>query len=73
MLLDDVMSELDAARRERLSELVRAEGQALITTTDADHVPGAHAADVALFHVASGTAVRAGEPAPGDATLHPAA
>src|SRR5206468_8499241 len=34
MLLDDVMSELDAARRERLAELVRAGGQALITTTD---------------------------------------
>jgi DNA replication and repair protein RecF len=61
MLLDDVMSELDAARRERLADLVRAEGQALITTTDAEHVPGADADDVALFHVASGTAVRAGE------------
>ena len=61
MLLDDVMSELDAARRERLADLVRAEGQALITTTDADHVPGSDADDVALFHVASGTAVRAGE------------
>jgi DNA replication and repair protein RecF len=63
MLLDDVMSELDAARRERLSDLVRAEGQALITTTDAEHVPGAHADEVALFHVAAGTAVRSGEPA----------
>jgi DNA replication and repair protein RecF len=73
MLLDDVMSELDAARRERLAELVRAEGQALITTTDAEHVPGAHADDVALFHVVSGTAVRAGEPAAGDPSLHPAA
>ena len=60
MLLDDVMSELDAARRERLADLVRSEGQALITTTDAEHVPGAHADDVALFQVASGTAVRVG-------------
>jgi DNA replication and repair protein RecF len=59
MLLDDVMSELDAARRERLSDLVRSEGQALITTTDAEHVPGVHADDVSLFHVASGTVVRA--------------
>ena len=44
MLLDDVMSELDAARRERLVELLGAGGQAVITTTDLDHVPGADAA-----------------------------
>jgi DNA replication and repair protein RecF len=61
MLLDDVMSELDATRRERLAELVRSEGQALITTTDADHVPGAHAHDVALFHVTAGNVTRADE------------
>ncbi|HKP90546.1 MAG TPA: hypothetical protein VJT75_11315, partial [Thermoleophilaceae bacterium] len=60
MLLDDVMSELDAGRRERLAELVRAEGQALITTTDAEHVPGAHASDVSLFEVSSGEVRRAG-------------
>ena len=42
MLLDDVMSELDSERRERLIDLVRADGQALITATDPDHVPGAH-------------------------------
>ena len=41
MLLDDVMSELDSARRERLVELLAAGGQAVITTTDLDHVPGA--------------------------------
>ena len=35
MLLDDVMSELDAARRELLAELLRAGGQAVLTTTDA--------------------------------------
>ena len=40
MLLDDVMSELDSARRERLVELLAAGGQAVITTTDLDHVPG---------------------------------
>jgi DNA replication and repair protein RecF len=57
MLLDDVMSELDSARRERLAALVRAEGQALVTTTDASHVPGADASDVALVAVAAGTAV----------------
>jgi DNA replication and repair protein RecF len=57
MLLDDVMSELDSARRERLAALVRAEGQALVTTTDTAHVPGADAADVALVAVAAGSAV----------------
>jgi DNA replication and repair protein RecF len=55
MLLDDVMSELDATRRERLADLVRAGGQALITTTDADHVPGSAAADVTVASVLDGT------------------
>jgi DNA replication and repair protein RecF len=54
MLLDDVMSELDATRRARLADLVRAGGQTLITTTDADHVPGADADDVAVFDVLDG-------------------
>jgi DNA replication and repair protein RecF len=57
MLLDDVMSELDAARRERLASLVRAEGQAVVTTTEAAHVPGADAPDVGVIAVADGTAV----------------
>jgi DNA replication and repair protein RecF len=57
MLLDDVMSELDAARRERLAALVRAEGQAVVTSTEAAHVPGADATDVAVIAVADGTAV----------------
>ena len=30
----------------------------MITTTDADHVPASHAADVALIEVSAGTAVR---------------
>jgi DNA replication and repair protein RecF len=59
MLLDDVMSELDATRRERLSELVRSGGQALLTTTDADHVPGAAAADTALLQVTAGRVLTA--------------
>jgi DNA replication and repair protein RecF len=54
MLLDDVMSELDATRRERLAELVRSGGQALITTTDAEHVPGAGEAGVTLLQVTGG-------------------
>ena len=41
MLLDDVMSELDADRRELLAELVRSGGQAVVTTTEPEHVPGA--------------------------------
>ena len=56
MLLDDVMSELDGARRERLAELLRAGGQALVTTTDVEHVPGAgEASDVAVTSVLDGT------------------
>jgi DNA replication and repair protein RecF len=55
MLLDDVMSELDSTRRERLAELVRAGGQALITTTDVDHVPGASGPDVRVTSVLGGT------------------
>lgn len=45
MLLDDVMSELDSARRRLLVEQLREGGQALITATEADHVPdrGDHA------------------------------
>src|SRR5919107_2699843 len=55
MLLDDVMSELDATRRERLADLLRAGGQALVTTTDADHVPGAGDSDVLVTSVLDGT------------------
>ena len=40
MLLDDVMSELDAGRRSRLVDVLRAGGgQSVITTTDLAHVP----------------------------------
>jgi DNA replication and repair protein RecF len=60
MLLDDVMSELDATRRERLAELVRAGGQALITTTDVDHVPGVSSSDVNVTSVLDGTLARSG-------------
>jgi len=64
MLLDDVMSELDGTRRERLTELVRGSGQTVITSTEATHVPGADAADVALVKVAArAPAVAAPEPA----------
>ena len=54
MLLDDVMSELDADRRDLLSELLRAEGQSLVTTTDLDHVPGAREEGTAVIEVSDG-------------------
>jgi DNA replication and repair protein RecF len=55
MLLDDVMSELDADRRAALVELLReGGGQALITTTDLDHVPGASAPGTVRLAVAAG-------------------
>ena len=55
MLLDDVMSELDADRREALAELLRAhEAQSVITATDADHVPGADRPDVDRIEVSNG-------------------
>ena len=62
LLLDDVMSELDAGRRERLVERVRA-GQALITTTDLGHVPGADAGDVTRVAVADGAVLQSVEAA----------
>lgn len=58
MLLDDVMSELDSARRERLVELLAAGGQAVITTTDLEHVPGAADEAVGAIAVMSGTLVQ---------------
>ena len=55
MLLDDVMSELDAARRELLSELLCGAGQSLVTATDLDHVPGASERGVAVLEVSAGS------------------
>src|SRR6476661_1204188 len=59
MLLDDVMSELDAERRMRLAELLRGGGQALITATEAEHVPGAGEDGVVTIHVEPGALVAA--------------
>jgi len=47
-----VMSELDHERRELLAELLRDAGQAVITATEAEHVPGA--GDHELIRVATG-------------------
>lgn len=54
MLLDDVMSELDAERRARLVSRLRAGGQAIVTATELDHVPGAGDAEVTRVAVAGG-------------------
>ena len=53
-LLDDVMSELDATRRERLTTLLRRDGQAVITTTELAHVPGAEEDDVERIAIEDG-------------------
>ena len=39
LLLDDVLSELDADRRARLIHAVRGVGQSIVTTTEAAHLP----------------------------------
>lgn len=57
MLLDDVMSELDADRRELLAGELCSGGQSVIATTDLGHVPGAGASGVARLRVAPGTIV----------------
>jgi DNA replication and repair protein RecF len=55
LLLDDVMSELDRHRRRALVDLLRAtDGQAVITATDLDQVPGAEDAGVTHLEVADG-------------------
>jgi DNA replication and repair protein RecF len=50
LLLDDVMSELDASRRGRLAETLARYGQSVVSTTELEHVPSWDGADVA--HVA---------------------
>jgi DNA replication and repair protein RecF len=65
MLLDDVMSELDADRRGMLVARLDDGGQAVVTTTDLGHVPGAEAAAVVRLRVSSGTVVPDGAAAGG--------
>ncbi len=59
MLLDDVMSELDAGRRERLVEVLSAAGQSVLTTTELAHVPGVEGAGVVRLAVADGAVLQA--------------
>jgi DNA replication and repair protein RecF len=58
MLLDDVMSELDAERRELLARELSSGGQSVIATTDLGHVPGAGAADVTRLRVSPGAVLQ---------------
>jgi DNA replication and repair protein RecF len=58
MLLDDVMSELDAGRRGRLVDLLRASGQSLITTTDLAHVPSGDDPGVTRLAIAEGAVLQ---------------
>jgi DNA replication and repair protein RecF len=55
LLLDDVLSELDAARRESVLAAIDAD-QALITGTDADRFAAPFVARAQLYGVTSGTA-----------------
>jgi DNA replication and repair protein RecF len=55
MLLDDVMSELDAARRGLLAELLTDGGQTIVTATETDQVPAAALADGRMVRVEEGT------------------
>ncbi len=54
MLLDDVMSELDAQRRGLLAEELSSGGQSVIATTDLAHVPGAGEHSVTRLRISTG-------------------
>jgi DNA replication and repair protein RecF len=58
LLLDDVMSELDADRRGLLVQRLDDGGQSVVTTTDLGHVPGADAAGVVRLAVVPGAVLQ---------------
>ncbi len=64
MLLDDVMSELDATRRELLADLLREDGQGVVTATELEHVPGHDGEGVTVLHVEAGAVASAAGKAP---------
>jgi DNA replication and repair protein RecF len=64
LLLDDVMSELDGDRRERLVERLRV-GQSVVTTTDLAHVPGVEEDDVVRLRIEAGAVVSESGRSPG--------
>ena len=61
VLLDDILSELDEVRREKVLEKASQYHQMIITTTDLDLLNSKSLAGVAIYHVDSGTVTR-GEP-----------
>jgi DNA replication and repair protein RecF len=61
LLLDDVMSELDGARRARLVDVLRAGGQSVVTATELGHVPGAEDPAVERVAIAEGRVLQAAE------------
>jgi len=58
ILLDDVLSELDAARRHQLLEAVSSHNQVVVTTTDIDYFDPGFLENAARFMVNNGTVVR---------------
>jgi DNA replication and repair protein RecF len=54
LLLDDVMSELDAGRRSYLTRLLERASQAILTTTDLEDFEPTFLPGVALWHVLAG-------------------
>lgn len=61
VLLDDVMSELDQARRQYLSQLVKGEQQAIFTTTDLSDYPPQFRQRALLLEVCGGMVWRVEE------------
>ena len=59
LLLDDVMSELDAPRRARLVDVLRAGGQTVVTATELGHVPGADEPGVERVAISEGRVLQA--------------
>jgi DNA replication and repair protein RecF len=57
LLLDDVMSELDGARRGALAARLAGPGQSVVTTTELAHLPGALEAAVTRLAVDGGAVV----------------
>jgi len=58
VLLDDVLSEMDSARRRRVLEQASRYQQTLITTTDVELAHGFFAGDAAYFQVEAGVVTR---------------
>ena len=58
MLLDDVLSEMDASRRRRVMEETARYQQTLITTTDVDLVRDYYGSSAGYFRVENGKVCR---------------